>query len=535
MSGNIRRSMSGVAIAAVLAVSAITGVAGAATRPGSKPVSGGTLTIGISFADPPTLDPIRATAGSNGTGVDRIFFVFGTLMKFNSYDGSIVPGLAESATTSDGQTWTLKLRPNLRFSDGTPLDADAVIFNYERFKDPANAFTAIALVSQIQKMTKVDPRTVEFRLVQPNGSFGIVFTDIAGAMGSPTAIKADPRNWGQKPIGAGPYLLKEWVRDQQSVFVRNPGYWDQPRPYIDTIVEKIIPNINSLAEVMKSGQLDVVHTGNATILKAATDNAKTFKAWDTTKTNGSIGMICNLDKVPCNDARFREALSLAFDFSSAKQVFLPTVDYPAKRMTCPPWGLSSAFCAKDVKTNYDQVRAKKLVDQVKADGISTDLEYIFNADGVSGPGQGEWVQQQLAKVGINVTVRSLTTNAYVVATTQRNYQAAIAYNQAALDMASRFYNDWHSAGGPGGGRDVANLNNAQLDVALEKGRNSVQLADRIAGLQEAQRIMAKNFLVTWLYPFVGGNVYKRTLHLPDYVAPNSYLARYDEAWISPTK
>ncbi len=515
-------------------VSALPGVSQARTGAAAKPQTGGTLTIGTNY-EITTLDPVRATLGSPSSGTDRMLLVFGTLMRFNSKNETIIPGLAESVTTTDAQTWTLKLRPNVKFSDGTPLDADAVIFNYQRFQDPANTFAGIGLVSQISKMTKVDPLTVEFKLVQPNGSFAIVFTDAAGAMGSPAAIKADPKTWGQKPVGAGPYLMKEWIRDQQITFVRNPNYFDKPRPYIDTIVEKIYKEVTTLAQTLQAGTLDAVHTGNAVLLKAATDSPKTLRAWDPAKTNGAISLACNLDRPPCNDIRYREALSLSFDTNLGKRVFLPDVKYPSKEFVCPPWGTASPFCAKDVKIRFNPARAKKLFDEVRADGISTDLTYTFNREGVLGPSQGEWIQQQLAKVGVKVEVRSVSNTESTLIATRKEFQAKDIANPTTTDMSTRFYNDWHSSGGIGGGRDVANLNNAQLDVALEKGRNSLKLADRIAGMQEAQRIMAKNFLVMWLYPYVAGNVYKKTVHLPDWVDPNAYLPRYDEAWIDSNK
>ncbi len=502
----------------------------------AKPHAGGTLTIGIAN-EIATLDPVRNTVGSLTQGGDRAFLVFGTLMKVDTKTGAIVPGLAESLTSSDAQTWTLKLRSNLKFSDGTPLDADAVIYNMERFKDPANAFTGMATVSQITKMTKIDPATVEFRLVQPNGSFGIVFTDTVGEMGSPAAIKADPRTWGQKPVGAGPYLLKEWVRDRQYTFVRNPDYYDKPRPYIDTIVFRVIPNQVTLASSLRAGEVDAIHVADAaTHLPVALEDTKKFRGFDPTKVSGAVGLACNLDKAPCNDVRFREALSLAFDFTAAKEVFLPGVHYPPDQLQCMPWGPGSPFCAKEVRAKDNPTRAKKLFDAVRADGISTDIEYLYNPQSaVVGAAHGEWIQQQLAKLGVKTTLRTVTTNDYVGITNRHEFQVAIMFNPPAVDMASRYYNDWHSVGGPTGGRDVPNLNSATLDVALEKGRDSVKLDDRIAGFQEAQRIIAKNFFVTWLYPYLGGVITKKDLQLPSYVNPNAPIYRYDEAWLKGTK
>ncbi len=530
-----RRAWSGILMVLMLgalALAAVPTASAGAIPDAKKPIKGGTLRIGIAN-EIATLDPVRQSIGGITTGSDRAFLVYGTLMKLNTKTGAIIPGLAQSITTTDAQTWTLKLRPNVKFSDGTPLDADAVIFNFERFKDPANAFSGAAIVNQIAKMTKIDPQTVEFRLTSPNGSFDIVFTDTVGTMGSPTAIKADPRNWGLKPIGAGPFMVKEWIRDKEISYVRNPTYFDQPRPYLDGVVVRIIPSPQTLAASLKNGEIDAIHVADAVnALPVATADPKNFRGFDSTQVSGGIGVGCNLDRAPCNDVRFREALSLSFDFKSAKQVTLPGVPYPENTLRCMPWGPGSPYCAKDVVVKYNPTKAKKLFDAVKADGISTDITYTWNPPSSAGQINGEWVQQQLAKVGVNVTLRPVTTNEYVSITNTRTFQTAIVFNPPATDMSARFYNDWHSVGGPNGGRDVLNLNNAELDVALEKGRNSIKLEDKIAGFQEAQRIIAKNFLVQWTYPQLLGIVSKRTLQLPSYVNPNAASYRYDEAWFS---
>ncbi len=520
-------------LALIPSVSGAAG-AGAAAPRAAKPVVGGTWTVGIS-TEVPTLDPLRSV--STLTGGDRSLLIFDSLMKLDPKSGAIVPGLALSLTSSDAVTWTLKLRPNLKFTDGTPLDAEAVIFNYTRLKDPANTYQNIGLVSQISKMTAIDPTTVEFKLAQANGSFGLSFTDSGGQMGSPTAIKADPRTWGQKPVGAGPFMLKEWVRDQQVTLVRNPNYFDKPKPYIDSIVFKIIPDKATQAALLKAGSIDQIDSADsAAQLQVATDDPKNFRTENLAIGRGVVGLGCNLDRVPCNDIRFREALSLAFDFDLVKQVFLAGIPYNAKTLVCPPFGPGNPFCSPNQKgIKFNPTRAKKLVDAVKADGINTDIVFTFNSLGVLGVRLGEFVQQQLAKIGVKVEPRSVSTAEYIGITTQRTFQTSVVYNVPAPDFGTRFYNDWHSVGGPNGGRDVLAFNNAQLDVALEKGRNSLKLADKAEGWREAQDIIGDQFLVQWFAPVIQVAVYKTTLKLPPVPEGLTGSFRYTDLWIKKTR
>ncbi len=520
-----------VVTAIALAVLAVPGSSIAGVGRVAKPVSGGTLTIGIAN-EVASLDPIRGSVGGLTTGSDRSNLVFGTLLTLNTKTGAVTSGMAESINSTDAQTWTLKLRPNLKFTDGTPYDAAAVVFNIQRLQDPANVFTGISTVSQITKMTAVDPVTVEFKLIQPNGSFPSSLTDVVGQVASPTAIKADPRNWGQKPVGAGAYIMKEWTRDRQYTFVRNPDYWDKPRPYIDTIVFRIIPTHQLLAASLKAGDIDMVNVAEAsTDLQVALQDPKNFRGFDPVNLSASTGMVCNIAVSPCSDIRFREALSLAFDFKSAKSVNIPTVPYAPNTYRCAPFGPASPYCAHEITTKYNPQKARKLIDAVKADGLDTNIVYTWNFQSAAGPASGEWAQQALKAIGVNATLRSVTSNEYVTILNRHDFQLAINSAPSAPDPTVRYYNDFHSVGGPNGGRDIANLNNARLDVALEKGRNALKFTDRIAGIQEAQKIINAEHLVVWHFPLITGVVSKRTLQLPNYVSADAPLYRLEAAWV----
>ncbi len=531
-----RSFMRSIVVAAALAVviaTVSTSGAGATIPGAAKPQTGGTWTIGV-FQEVATMDTLKTV--NQSPGLDRSILIFDSLMRIDYTTGQVVPGLAQSATTTDGSTWTLKLRPDLKFSDGTPLDADAVIFNFNYLKDPANAYTNIGFVSQITKMTALDSTTVEFKLALPNGSFNLVLTEPSGQMASPTAIKADPKGWGQKPIGAGPYLLKSWSRDREMVFTKNPNYFDKPKPYIDQIVFKIIDQ-SQLANALKTGVIDAIdNAAQAAQLQVAVDEPTKFRSGQIPKTSGSAGFGCNLDRAPCNDARFREAVSYAFDFNLAKQVLLAGFQYDAKSLQCAPFGPGHPYCDKSLKVTVNIAKGKKLIDEVKADGVKTDIIYTYNPASILGTAGGEFVQQQLAKIGVNVTLRGLSTPDYIAATNIRDYQTVVTYSpNVPPDISARFYNDFHSVGGPRGGRDILNLNNAQLDVALEKGRNSVKPTDQAEGYKEATKIMASQHLVSWFTPLFQVTVAKKTLVMKDMAQFNQSFLRYTDAWLKQGK
>src|SRR5262249_8310691 len=146
-------------------------------------------------------------------------------------------------SSPDASVWTIKLRPGLQFSDGTPLDAAAVVTNWDRHKVPALASACSSTVGAMGTYVARDATTVVVTLPAPRVSFP---TQLAGCLAfieSPAAIAKFGVNYGTSPettVGAGPFILKEWIRGSSMTFVRNPSYWDKPRPYLDTIVWKAV-------------------------------------------------------------------------------------------------------------------------------------------------------------------------------------------------------------------------------------------------------------------------------------------------------
>ena len=216
-----------------------------------------------------------------------------------------MPNIATEVTSTDGITWTMKLRPGVKFTDGTPLDAEAVIFNMNFTKDPKNGSSLISLVPGIKSMRAVDPLTVEFVLTAPSGTFAETFARLPGQMMSPTAYRADPQGFSSKPVGAGPFMLESWLRDSKMVLVRNPTYWDAPRPYLDRIEIRIMTDHVTRGQSLVTGEIDLVV--NAAPIAAAVkgdSNNTTFPA-----TGFGYNFIApNQDRAPFNDLRIRQAI-----------------------------------------------------------------------------------------------------------------------------------------------------------------------------------------------------------------------------------
>jgi peptide/nickel transport system substrate-binding protein len=218
---------------AALAVVLLTIVSvGAASAAAPKPKRGGIFTM-VHTGDTNGFDPIIGTANIIGDGV-FLYPVFDMLLLENPVTGAIEPKIATSLASKDGVHWTLKLHPGVKFTDGTPYDANAVKFNWTRALTPTNTSQDITFAQQITDMTATNATTLNFTLKAKDPQFSnAVATTSLGLIGSPTAIQKESSSFSTNPVGAGPFMLKSWTRGTGATFTRNPNYWVKGEPYFD--------------------------------------------------------------------------------------------------------------------------------------------------------------------------------------------------------------------------------------------------------------------------------------------------------------
>ena len=216
-----------------------------------SPVPGGRLTVALS-SEPNTLDP---TATTNTAAATILGAVTETLMVRDPVTDEVEPGVAQSLTESaDRLSWTLTLRPGVKFQDGTPLDADAVKFNLERHK---TSFITASFVQPITAIDVVDPMTVVFRLTAPWVALPSVLATNPGIMLSPTAVQAAGSDLSDHLVGTGPYVLTKWDHDVQINLDPNPTYWDTAhQPLLGAIVVRAIGDGDSRRSSFEAGDVD---------------------------------------------------------------------------------------------------------------------------------------------------------------------------------------------------------------------------------------------------------------------------------------
>ena len=177
------------------------------------------------------------------------------------------PLLASSWETSpDGKTWTFKLRDRVKFHDGTPFDAQAVKFTLDRIVDgSAGGSSSLAFLGPIERSEVVDRLTIRLVFKKPYPALLDGLETGYLAIVSPTAVKKHGKEFGQHPIGTGPYMFESWTRGQQVVLKRNPGYnWapahmkHQGPGHLDEIVYRFVPEHQTRLAALEKGEVDLI-------------------------------------------------------------------------------------------------------------------------------------------------------------------------------------------------------------------------------------------------------------------------------------
>src|SRR4029079_19351780 len=204
-----------------LAAAAASFVAG----PAMAQKKGGSMTVGLEL-DIPGFDPLKV--GVYDTAANIAASVLLETLVTRDDAGNPTPGLALSWSASDGfKTWTFKLRPDVKFHDGTPFNAAAVKWNLDRQKDPKNNCRCAFYVANIVSVEAPDDLTVVYKLKDPAVNFPVLLTrpDQNQTVHSPAAIQAKGDDYNRNPVGTGPFVVKSWTAGDGMGVERNPSYW----------------------------------------------------------------------------------------------------------------------------------------------------------------------------------------------------------------------------------------------------------------------------------------------------------------------
>jgi peptide/nickel transport system substrate-binding protein len=295
-----------------------------------------------SASDPTTLDAILMQDGESIRIGQQIYETLVKLAPGSASD--LVPGLAKSWDASaDGLTYTFHLQTGVKFTDGTDFNADAAVYNVNRWKNLPEAlqgddyyditvFGGYGDSSLIKSVTKIDDSTFKMVLTTPKADFLTAMSLAAFSMQSPTALKAhnadkgsqDPSNdyWQKAPTGTGPFKFSEFVSGDHYTIVKNPDYWDTANAAkLDKIIFKPIADSAQRLTALKSGTVDTIDFVDANQL---TDIKNDSTLQLVTRSPLDIGRLnINQSIKPFDDINVRKAISYAIDRQAIVNTFFP--------------------------------------------------------------------------------------------------------------------------------------------------------------------------------------------------------------------
>ena len=384
----------------------------------AAPTRGGTLTVGLD-QEPPTIDP----HASPSAVTYQITSSVGESLLYEGLDGKILPWLATAYKVSpDGKNFTFTLRKDVKFSDGAPLNAAAVKWNFDRIVDPNfKAGGALVQLKGYAGAKVVNDSTVEVTFKDPYAPF---LTYAAGGnlvLLSPKTTPSQGDAVNQKPVMSGAFVVTEYAQKDHVTLARNPDYnrkapWSdhQGPPYLDRIVFKIVPEAGTRVASLQSGETQLISALNApAAVLARLDRDKTLRVERNPYPGAPRIWLLNVTVPPTNDLKVRQALNYGIN----RPAFVESVYKGLGKAACAPLTQATlptpALCAQYA---YNPQKAAQLLEEagwkMGPDNIRVKdgrpLTIVINSInyGAGNLPEIELLQGQLLQLGVDAKIKS---------------------------------------------------------------------------------------------------------------------------------
>lgn len=452
---------------------------------GGAPVDGGKLIYGIE----------AETSGFNPY-LDR-FAPAGQLMALAVYDplaafdaeGVAKAYLAESITTDDGGSlWTIQLRPDVTFHDGSVLDAEALATHLERLKE---SFLTQSAVRPIDGVTVTGPLTVTVSMTTPWVTFPVALVGQAGVVPAPGVPE---EQLSDAPVGTGPFSIGTRVRDESTSMVKNNAYWQAGLPHLDEVVFRPLQSVEDRGAAFRSGEIDMFHTTNEIVNAQLLGQAQAGELQYVRDTGEQeeLFVMFNTAAPPFDDVRLRRAASYAIDVDK----FLEVSGQGFSERAEGPFSPSSPWYADVEFPTGDPAQAEALVAEVEAETgpVTVELNCADSRDSLE-------LCQQLADdwavVGIDASIVGLQQDLLINYSIAGKYESVLWRQFGSPDPDGD--QQWWI--GPIEGQTSLNFSriaDPELDAALEAGRST----DDVAARKEAYTTVQERFADQAPYAFL---------------------------------
>jgi ABC-type transport system substrate-binding protein len=452
------------------------------------------LIIGIG-TDADTLNPQEQTTSLM---INMCELLYDTLFYQNPED-KLEPRLATKVDVSkDGLTYTLHLRKDVKFSDGTPFDAKVMKLTVDRALDPKMSVPQRSQINMIKESKIVDDYTVELVLRYPFAPFMPTLAMFILSPISPAAIQKYGQDVRQNPVGAGPYVLKEWVKGDRIVLTRNETYYGK-KPTVEKLTFKIVPETATREAMLRSGQVDICY-------KPSPSNVAALKAdpnitVDMPLDSRTIFMGLNCQKGVTKNKLVRQAFNYAVDKDAiVKKILFDT----AVKMEGPCSPIMFGYHKMEKQWNYNPDKAKQLLKEANFDFNQTVAmrtpqgRYLFDKQ------VSEYVQACLQEIGVKVELRTYDWPTYVAGLLKPLAETELevfllGWGPMVLDADLALYGMFHSSNNPPKGLGAAFYSSPEFDKAIEASRMEQDPAKRLVLFKKAEEIVWDDCPWIWLH------------------------------------
>jgi peptide/nickel transport system substrate-binding protein len=512
---------------AVGAAIAITAVGVPTPRSAAAPVMGGHVTVSgdAEVSNPWTPEAMRCDSYCYTRA--RTFFdsvaVFGE-------DGQVHGMLAESIEPNDVYTeWTITIRDGISFTDSTPVNAAAVIYNLQA------TGTGVLVSAALKDVAKVpdpnDPERTVLKIEQLDEMSFVIFTGEDGDPDKPLPWRNFPHlltgQWGliaspfwlaevaenpelaTQPVGSGPFIVDSYEPRGSLEVSRNPDYWmtdaaGNQLPYLDSMTFRVIEDSEIAAEALQSGDLDIVTSSNGRAIARIQDLGDEFTVLLLDQYVETSYLMIDLDKPgPLQDRRVRCAMSLAIDRDEFSDVTSSGVNQPANGLFSP--GQQGYLDDNGLALEQDLETAAAMIAEYEAD-TGTDVEFSLGHIPSNVVVQGaELLMGWWSEIGIDVDDQSIPQNDFInLAVFGVPEFQVFWWRQHSGVFVDQQYLWWHSKNAFPDGElslNLGRLRDPDIDAGLDAARTSLTDEEATAAAEDVNRVFAEQCYyipLTWL-------------------------------------